>query len=480
MKPLQIHEHRTQILVGKVNPELPEACVLEEQHYNSIDLSSRRCLRSEIFPYKLRHIPEKNCYEVRADYYIGLDWLVEGIKAIQVQPKINAKLLELYNKEILTKESDLPNPAENKEAISAAIQEAEKSDVSQLNYLQMLFDVYTADIDTKDIGNLVEIYWDAKQISIEQKDDHLTPFLVAQFLLLLKKIVRKGLKKSYYRIQQNLSNRARGKILVGQQIKQNVFRNRLTNIVCDYQVFGEDSEENRFLKKVFKFAVYYVENHREVFGFRSAKKLPQTFAQIEHIINFCRPAFEHISSELNESQLKNFKHNPFFSEYKEAIQLGNYILKRFGYNISSAAGTLQEIPPFWIDMPRLFELYVYVELLNANNNEKNKIIYQFGTYGNYLDILIKDGDNSMVIDTKYKLQYDYSLEHQDIRQVAGYARLKRVREEVDIKEDKHLKCLIVYPAVNSKSSSLKIGELCESRITQYYEVYKLGVSLPVI
>ena len=48
-----------------------------------------------------------------------------------------------------------------------------------------------------------------------------------QFLNLLKSIVRKGLKKSYYKVQENLNNKVKGKILVSTHIKQNIFKKRM-------------------------------------------------------------------------------------------------------------------------------------------------------------------------------------------------------------------------------------------------------------
>lgn len=66
----------------------------------------------------------------------------------------------------------------------------------------------------------------------------------------LKTIVRKCLKKNYYKVQENLNNRIKGKILVGQHIKQNIYKNRFTTTYCEYQVFGENHVENCFLNKV--------------------------------------------------------------------------------------------------------------------------------------------------------------------------------------------------------------------------------------
>jgi 5-methylcytosine-specific restriction endonuclease McrBC regulatory subunit McrC len=204
------------------------------------------------------------------------------------------------------------------------------------------------------------------------------------------------------------------------------------------------------------------------------------------IINYCRPAFELVSNDIKEQELKNIKYNPFFKEYKNAIKTGGYILKRFAYNISSTSETLVKTPPFWIDMPILFELYVYQKLLKANNFDAKKIQFQFKTYGNHLDFLINDGDNSMIIDAKYKVHYQQGHIHQDIRQVSGYARLNAVREKLKVEDDSNINCLIIYPTLEKHETDFNLDKIVEgfnndnNRIMAYHKVYKLGVTLPTI
>ncbi|MBN9293267.1 MAG: restriction endonuclease [Flavobacteriia bacterium] len=478
---ITLSEHST-IQVFQTVEELNNAfSYLNQKDFSLVKISERRKFFSKVFPYQIVHNTTQNCYDLQADYYIGLDWLVKEKKYIQVEPKINRKLLEIY-KESLEKEEKEEEVDENTDKVNQeAVENAQKDsdNLLQVNYLKMLLDVYTSRISPTDIGKLVEIYWDDKPIEIQQKEDQLTPFLVVQFLGLLKIIVRKGLKKSYYKVQENLTNRVKGKILVGQNTKQNTFKNRLTSTFCEYQVFGEDSLENQFLKKVYQFCLSYVQNNQ---GFFEGTK-----NEVDATINFIRPAFEKVSNSIRENQLKNFKHNPFFKEYKEAIRIGNFILKQFSYNISSTSGKEKlETPPFWIDMPCLFELYVYQKLLEANSIERTKIQYQFKTYGNHLDILVKDGINSIVIDAKYKLHYKKGHIHQDIRQVSGYARLKKVRKDCGLNEtdDTHIKCLIIYPVLENGLEDFSLEnirkQLDENEIKAYHKVYKLGVSLPVI
>ena len=76
------------------------------------------------------------------------------------------------------------------------------------------------------------------------------------------------------------------------------------------------------------------------------------------------PAFVSVSDDVDIQQIKQFKANAFLKEYTEAIHLVKLILKRYGSNInhlndSAKISTL----PVWIDMSKLFELYV-LALLN--------------------------------------------------------------------------------------------------------------------
>jgi hypothetical protein len=58
----------------------------------------------------------------------------------------------------------------------------------------MLMQIMSHPEVSKHTNNLLLIDWEDKEIEITQKQDLLTPFLVVQFLHLLKEITRKGLK----------------------------------------------------------------------------------------------------------------------------------------------------------------------------------------------------------------------------------------------------------------------------------------------
>ncbi len=50
-------------------------------------------------------------------------------------------------------------------------------------------------------------------IEIAEHQDMITPLVVLEFLQVVKDIVRKGLKKGYYREQKNLYAKVKGKVI---------------------------------------------------------------------------------------------------------------------------------------------------------------------------------------------------------------------------------------------------------------------------
>ena len=369
---------------------------------------------------------------LKTDYYVGVDWLI-GEEYIYVAPKMNCR-----------------------------------EDGVEIDFLKMLLDIYTADIEVKHTQDLIKIYWKEPQITIEQQKDFLTPFLVIQFLQLLKRIVRKGLKKSYYNEEENLCSRIKGKIQIGKHLKQNVFKNKLTSHICQYQAFGVDSIENRFLKKVLQFVISFKNTHSTLFAGNEAA--------IDELITYCTPYFELISEEFNVENLKNITINPFFKEYKEAIEIGKHILKRFSYNITETTQQKVAIPPFWIDMPKLFELYVYVKLQEQFGREA--VTYHLTADYTELDFLLNTPTQKMVIDAKYKPVYEDSRVIDDIRQVSGYARLEKVYKRLGLEGSNELiDCLIIYPSLEEN----RVFNLeNKSKIPEYRNIYKLSISIPLI
>ena len=394
-----------------------------------------------VYPFEIKRTNEGEVC-LQAGYYIGALWLVKHYKFVYIEPKMNKKQI----------------------AEGSPIQEEEWAEI---DYLKMLLSITV--LDPKDTQDLIKIYWDEPQITIEQQKDTLTPFLMVQFLLLLKRIVRKGLKKSYYTVEENLNSRIKGKIQLGKHLKQNVFKNKLTAHVCQYQEFGIDSLENRFLKKVLQFIISFKNTHPNYFAGNDKS--------ICELITYCSPHFELISEEINIENFKKLTTNTFFKEYEEAIRIGKHILKRFSYNITETTQQKVTIPPFWIDMPKLFELYVYKKLQEQFGG-REEVLYHFIADYTELDFLLDTPEYKMVIDAKYKPIYEDSRVIDDIRQVSGYARLTKVYEKLGLKDSNELiDCLIIYPSLE-ENKELNFKKL--DTIKGYAKIYKQSISIPLI
>ena len=374
---------------------------------------------------------------LHTNYYVGIDWLKKNETAIYVAPKLNEE----------TKETD---------------------------YFKMLFSCMKHPEIAGYSQDLCEIKFDEPYIEINQKQDLITPLLMIRYLQVLKSVVRKGLKKSYYRVEQNLSSKIKGKVLVSKTLKQNILKNRPNKTICNFEVYGVDSIENKILKSALKFVEFYLVKYRQF----SDCFLP--------LLSFCKPAFYEVDdSSFDLNLIKKIKINAFFKEYKEALDLAEMIIKRFGYNIREMDKKVVRVPPFWIDMPKLFELYV-LGLLKEQYGSK----IQFQAKGNYgePDFLLITESEKMVIDTKYKRIYQNNDEYQnrfnsdDIRQICGYARdrkiLKRLGYTDEDMQDIVVDCLIIYPDQNS--SEILPKNLKVHSIDQFTKFYKIPVKLPTL
>lgn len=341
---------------------------------------------------------------IESSYFIGLDCLPHLGLNVYIEPKLNG-------------------------------------DEVKLDYVRMLLDSLTEVENFDHLGALIETKFDEEWIEIESDQQFLlTPFLIAQFLSVVKHLVRKGLKKSYYTKKENLRNRVKGKILVGEQIKQNIFKNRFTNTVCQYQEFGFDHETNQFLK----FVLGRVQLLLSDFG--SSLDFMQ---QLNEQLYYCKGGFQQVS-DFSFSSLKSQENNPFYKNYNLAVELGNQILKLQDHNISSLKvnGKVKH-PRFWIDMSKLFELYVFKKL-KQEFPEQGEVQYHKKFHRQEPDFIInekKEGGLKAVVDAKYKPRYkNGNPSMEDARQLAGYARLDSVYKELDIEDNFIIPCYFVYPS----------------------------------
>lgn len=406
-----------------------ESFILDKRkEYTTLFKKTHRNKDASLPCYSVKHL-EENSFSLEAGYFVGVDWIDKDVPLF-IAPKLN-------------KEGE------------------------EINFLKMLFSALRHHEISKEISELFEVKWEDEQIEIEQRQDLLTPFLVVEFLSVLKLIVRKGLKKSYYKVEKNLNARVKGKVQVSKTIKHNHSKNKHLYTFCSFDEFGLNSKENRLLKKTLNFVKRYLKYYD---GLLNNVDLQNTY-------NFISPAFLSVSDDIDLHEIKHTKVNVFYKEYEQAVHLARLILKRFGYNITNISKEVITTPPFWIDMSKLFELYVLGLLKDRFG--KN-VIYQFRRYGNELDYLLNDDHFKMVIDAKYKLKYLNGKDNDDIRQISGYARLKKVYETLGKKQGEVIDCLIIHPDQTNGEVTFDQTNFKGTSIPDFFDIYKTGVFLPMI
>lgn len=371
-------------------------------------------------------------------YFVGLDWIAKDELAVQVLPKMN--------------------------------------DGFEVDYLRMLHEALSDTENFDHLQDLITIRFDQPSILIDQQHDWLSLFLITMFIHLLQKIVRKGLKRSFYLVEENLHNKVKGRISVGRTVKLQQMKGHVTDNVCQYQVYDVDTPENRVLKKALRFCMKQLESYQKAFD----TKVVMDRAR------YCLPYFERVSDDVSIKAIQSCKCNPVFKDYAQALEFAQLLLKRFGYNISSLGSVQVATPPFWIDMSKLFELYVFQRLREVFT-ERNEVRYHLKANYQELDYLLQPHSwaEPYVIDAKYKPRYkDGSISKEDAREVAGYARLSKIYRLLGLNEETALpiKCLIVYP---DQSQDEHFGfdnrsEPAFERIPEYVRIYRVGIKLPVI
>ena len=366
-----------------------------------------------------------------ASYFIGAAWLVPDELAVVVTPKI-------------------PN----------------------IDFVQMFLAALEVDTQKESdyFAQCYGIQFDEPQIETHEELNQLTPLLVLHFISLLERLLKHGLKKDYLLLEENLKAKVKGRILFGKHLKTNVFQQRSDRMYCQYQEYTDDIPENRLLKKALLFS-------ERILDRCDSLKRQSQYPEIQLRLNRLKASFSHISDEIEPYQVQKLSSNKLFKGYKEAIRVAKMILRRFDYSIREASSEQHSTPPFWIDMARLYEMWV---LCRLQKNAVNPIMFQeVGFYGRQVaDFVIRE--ESLILDAKYKSKYvEDWVDIDDIRELSGNARDDRLLP--NLQEDYSPRCIILYPGNTDelKPESDVLFEQQGRKILHYRNFYKISVPLPV-
>ncbi|MCR5659658.1 MAG: McrC family protein [Bacteroidales bacterium] len=390
-----------------------------------------------------------------ASYYIGASWFVKNESTVIVTPKMK-----------------------------------------NIDFVTMF--LAALEVDTKKesdyFARCYGIQFDEPTIETNEQLNQLTPLLVLHFISLLDRLVKRGLKKDYIIREENLKTKVKGRILFTKHLQKNVFQQRSDRVYCQFQEYTEDIPENRLLKKALLFADRIINNYESL-------KAQLSDSNIQSRLSKLKNRFGGISDEIEPYQVQKLSTNKLFKEYKDAIRVAKMLLRRYDYSISEASQEQHSTPPFWIDMSRLYEMWVFSQLEKAYPGQ---IRFQVkGHCGTMVDFIKKD--ECLIMDAKYKPRYEYSNKGiiDDIREISGYARDRKIIHELPIAKDysEEIKCVIIYPepVVFQNDKTLldeerrdishdickdvtifdrKLIDLC-SEIKWFRNFYKISIKLPI-
>ena len=202
---------------------------------------------------------------------------------------------------------------------------------------------------------------------------------------------------------------------------------------------------------------------------------PDIVGPLKRMLTNITPKWKSVKEECIPSKIHEGRINPFFKEYAIAIKLAKMILKKKSFNQVSHGTSLTSTPPYWIDMSKLFEMFVLTKLRNEFGK---RVIYHPHFRGQEPDYLLTaDKDrHPYIIDAKYKRYGERNIETDDIRQVSGYCRMKGVRNRLGVTDNSLIPCLIVYPEYDGYDLVPSSDEWKDEG--RYLDIFKLGLKLP--
>lgn len=319
-----------------------------------------------------------------------------------------------------------------------------------------------------------DINWEKEIYASTELYNILTPLLVMQYLNILDKLVGKGLKRDYITIEENLHSKIRGKLKPIANWRKNEIKKKEDYFYCQYQVFSANIPVNRLLKKALDISILLLGNVRS----RSRNMTGLAFLSSKMKLI---EAFKNIDSNVRLESIRNYKFDKLNMYYSEAIKLAKCIIRHQDNALTDGSGK-KKVPLFWIDMSRLYEVYVLGIL---QTHYPNNILFQVkGSYGTQCDYLhIGEG---IVLDAKYKLWYSsYNGRRShvdsmvaDIREISAYARDERFLNLMNNNVSTP-KCVIIHPDEETTNLGAVLSDSVKNnKVEGYRDFYRLSIDLP--
>lgn len=301
------------------------------------------------------------------------------------------------------------------------------------------------DSDEKWHGVLLEMLKACGRVPADTSDDaslrkqhvNLLEIYFAYYLKELQILVHKGLVKKYRKETSNLKA-LKGKLEFAGNIRKNLVHKE--RFYTTHQVYDTNHKLHQVLKYALDIVGHFTRGTRLNDVYR---RVDLAFPEVKHMVP-------------NQAMLESIKLDRKTAPYERALELAKFIILHYSPDINMG---LQKMIALLFDMNVLWEEYVLKMLKKYAANHPDKGWQVHGQesktfYGSYRtirpDIVLRKGEETYIIDTKWKRPTNKQPSVEDLRQMYTYSRFWDTE-----------KVMLLYPGdpINSKFVSYRNHEI---------------------
>ena len=242
---------------------------------------------------------------------------------------------------------------------------------------------------------------------LKQRANSLLDLYLQILLDEVQAVVGKGLVKQYGR-KRSQQKALRGKLLIEEQLRKNFIHQE--RFFTEHPYYTVDNVYNQVLKKALQIICTLPCDR---FYQKSAEQLLSYFSRVRDLSTVSSTLFDRLSFDRNKRY------------YFDAIQIARLIILNYSPDISSGATSLLAI---LFDMNKLREENIYRQLLLMNHPEytvtaqNRAVFWKSSQYerGIRPDIVLRKGEQTIVIDTKWKVIDQAKPSDEDLKQLVTY------------------------------------------------------------
>ena len=303
---------------------------------------------------------------------------------------------------------------------------------------------------------------------LRKRENSLLDLYIEMYLDQVEKLVHKGLVKKYLR-HHNQNKALKGKLLFADHIRSNLVHKE--RFYTEHTVYTSDNIFNQIIKKCLKIIT----------------KLNYSSNLKDRAIGLS--VYFHSISDKPKISEKTFQQIPVgrsTEKYRKALNIARLIILNYSPDIKTGTENLLAI---LFDMNDLWEEYIYRQLMKTRKDDVEVLFQRRKKFWKNKeikpDIIINKGDESFVLDTKWKVLDQAKPSDNDLKQIfvyniywSSYKSLllypKTPNSPSDtygkywLGMDKEHGCLLGFIDIIDESGSLKKD--CSEQIWNFFEI----------